>query len=135
MISVLRGCGSPLSRCTNSAIGTPQVRWREIVQSGRPSIMPAMRASPQAGYHFTPLIASSASRRRLACSIEMNHCGVARNATGVLCRQQCRSEEHTSELQSLMRSSYAGFCYKKKKIKKQNKYTITYTTTKTKWTK
>src|SRR3546814_1999468 len=24
--------------------------------------------------------------------------------------QQCRSEEHTSELQSLMRSSYAVFC-------------------------
>src|SRR3546814_4417336 len=31
-----------------------------------------------------------------------------------------RSEEHTSELQSLMRISYAGFCLKKKK-KKVNK--------------
>src|SRR3546814_7980322 len=30
-----------------------------------------------------------------------------------------RSEEHTSELQSLMRSSYAVFCLKKKKITKQ----------------
>src|SRR3546814_14988164 len=30
-----------------------------------------------------------------------------------------RSEEHTSELQSLMRISYAGFCLKKK-IKKQS---------------
>src|SRR3546814_4076414 len=29
-----------------------------------------------------------------------------------------RSEEHTSELQSLMRSSYAVFCLKKKKTKK-----------------
>src|SRR3546814_3764880 len=28
-----------------------------------------------------------------------------------------RSEEHTSELQSLMRISYAGFCLKKKKKK------------------
>src|SRR3546814_9054478 len=27
-----------------------------------------------------------------------------------------RSEEHTSELQSLMRSSYAVFCFKKKKL-------------------
>src|SRR3546814_5799512 len=27
-----------------------------------------------------------------------------------------RSEEHTSELQSLMRTSYAGFCLKKKNI-------------------
>src|SRR3546814_6857085 len=31
-----------------------------------------------------------------------------------------RSEEHTSELQSLMRISYAVFCLKKKKKKKQN---------------
>src|SRR3546814_6046643 len=35
-----------------------------------------------------------------------------------------RSEEHTSELQSLMRISYAVFCLKKKKThnKKNNKY-------------
>src|SRR3546814_1224550 len=32
-----------------------------------------------------------------------------------------RSEEHTSELQSLMRISYAVFCLKKKKKKKRNK--------------
>src|SRR3546814_10794318 len=32
-----------------------------------------------------------------------------------------RSEEHTSELQSLMRISYAVFCLKKKKIKQQTK--------------
>src|SRR3546814_4763511 len=31
-----------------------------------------------------------------------------------------RSEEHTSELQSLMRISYAVFCLKKKKIKNTN---------------
>src|SRR3546814_5782096 len=30
-----------------------------------------------------------------------------------------RSEEHTSELQSLMRNSYAVFCLKKKKKRKQ----------------
>src|SRR3546814_2679000 len=38
-----------------------------------------------------------------------------------------RSEEHTSELQSLMRISYAVFCLKKKKKKKQqthNKHKI-----------
>src|SRR3546814_10216668 len=33
---------------------------------------------------------------------------------------QGRSEEHTSELQSLMRISYAVFCLKKKKITIQN---------------
>src|SRR3546814_2563986 len=31
------------------------------------------------------------------------------------CRSSIRSEEHTSELQSLMRISYAVFCLKKKK--------------------
>src|SRR3546814_3763771 len=35
-------------------------------------------------------------------------------------RRQPRSEEHTSELQSLMRISYAVFCLKKKNKKKQN---------------
>src|SRR3546814_3417449 len=32
-----------------------------------------------------------------------------------------RSEEHTSELQSLMRTSYAVFCLKKTKISKHDK--------------
>src|SRR3546814_6099409 len=41
-----------------------------------------------------------------------------------------RSEEHTSELQSLMRISYAVFCLKKKKIKHTKaKTTDTSTTT------
>src|SRR3546814_3925253 len=34
-----------------------------------------------------------------------------------------RSEEHTSELQSLMRNSYAGFCLKKKKKNKPTQLT------------
>src|SRR3546814_2314575 len=38
-----------------------------------------------------------------------------------------RSEEHTSELQSLMRTSYAVFCLKKKKIS----YTINFQNTNT----
>src|SRR3546814_2407439 len=47
---------------------------------------------------------------------------VVRTARGPPCRWLCeadrrrkRSEEHTSELQSLMRISYAVFCLKKKK--------------------
>src|SRR3546814_9436256 len=46
---------------------------------------------------------------RLACPIR------ARSDPGT---HPCRSEEHTSELQSLMRISYAVFCLKKKKKKK-----------------
>src|SRR3546814_1847341 len=42
--------------------------------------------------------------------------GGRRPALGRLVRLQRRSEEHTSELQSLMRISYAVFCLKKKNI-------------------
>src|SRR3546814_10000479 len=39
---------------------------------------------------------------------------LALNAANGAVQWQARSEEHTSELQSLMRSSYAVFCLKKK---------------------
>src|SRR3546814_6527397 len=56
-------------------------------------------------------------------------CAVAASSTAALssssrepsdssCAATWRSEEHTSELQSLMRISYAVFCLKKKKINK-----------------
>src|SRR3546814_2430743 len=38
-----------------------------------------------------------------------------------------RSEEHTSELQSLMRTSYAVFCLKKKKKTQRNHHSMTST--------
>src|SRR3546814_3003521 len=37
-----------------------------------------------------------------------------------------RSEEHTSELQSLMRNSYAVFCLKKKNTKSAQPHNCTY---------
>src|SRR3546814_5274951 len=46
-------------------------------------------------------------RRRLGMAVGRDH------AAG---RRLARSEEHTSELQSLMRISYAVFCLKKKKM-------------------
>src|SRR3546814_4287415 len=63
----------------------------------------------------------------IACSASdaanMVGCKIARQpyaSTVRAIRLQFRSEEHTSELQSLMRISYAVFCLKKK-IKKQSK--------------
>src|SRR3546814_2902367 len=38
---------------------------------------------------------------------------------------EARSEEHTSELQSLMRTSYAVFCLKKKKHQQKRMYNTT----------
>src|SRR3546814_2638245 len=50
-----------------------------------------------------------------------------------MARDMDRSEEHTSELQSLMRISYAVFCLKKKtnKKKKHNEYMHIYIRTNT----
>src|SRR3546814_4009160 len=48
-------------------------------------------------------------------------CERGRSSNNSRCRAlcaSCRSEEHTSELQSLMRNSYAVFCLKKKKTNK-----------------
>src|SRR3546814_958239 len=42
--------------------------------------------------------------------------------------ETARSEEHTSELQSLMRISYAVFCLKKKKKQNQNKNDTSHST-------
>src|SRR3546814_6947229 len=44
-----------------------------------------------------------------------------RRAEGAGLGGEPRSEEHTSELQSLMRISYAVFCLKKKKIRQKNR--------------
>src|SRR3546814_5263338 len=59
--------------------------------------------------------------------------GGGMHATGVLlaagATDVMRSEEHTSELQSLMRISYAVFCLKKKKNHNTNTQTPTKTTT------
>src|SRR3546814_5634473 len=57
----------------------------------------------------TPTAPRSACRR--SCSKRWSKSSVG---TDVMVRQRVRSEEHTSELQSLMRISYAVFCLKKK---------------------
>src|SRR3546814_1476456 len=51
---------------------------------------------------------------------------VADEKQGSKARQRSRSEEHTSELQSLMRISYAVFCLKKKNKKVNSKATQHY---------
>src|SRR3546814_2884810 len=62
---------------------------------------------------------------RCSCASERSagaharRCGLLRGAGGQLAGVQplVRSDEHTSELQSLMRTSYAVFCLKNKNLK------------------
>src|SRR3546814_1091249 len=65
----------------------------------------------------------SLSRAELKTTLRPVSLGKRQLVLIVTCRQPQpfnlqRSEEHTSELQSLMRISYAVFCLKKKKISK-----------------
>src|SRR3546814_1013600 len=65
-----------------------------------------------------------ASSRLLGTWVAASDEGAGPHAPGTPCERQAsrrRSEEHTSELQSLMRISYAVFCLKKKK--NNNTYT------------
>src|SRR3546814_10514768 len=75
--------------------------------SPRPIILPAA------------LPPSASARHRL----HRRKCGSRRHSLGrpsLPPRSPYRSEEHTSELQSLMRISYAVFCLKKKTNKQQS---------------
>src|SRR3546814_1551194 len=75
-------------------------------------------------FPYTTLFRSR-TRRPAPCSCMRRRCSAPMSGTcfrRFACRQSSciagRSEEHTSELQSLMRISYAVFCLNKKKKKK-----------------
>src|SRR3546814_4760911 len=86
-------------------------------------------------FPYTTLFRSRASWRpsckaSCACagdSLRVSSCFIA---YPIIHLQELRSEEHTSELQSLMRISYAVFCLKKKKtIQTKQKFESSHTTT------
>src|SRR3546814_6783893 len=62
--------------------------------------------------------------KRAGASMERSMRWAARSRAGFDAGEEhaarARSEEHTSELQSLMRNSYAVFCLKKKKTNKEH---------------
>src|SRR3546814_4373834 len=65
---------------------------------------------------LSPEEGSSSLPRNNACRYQMSRAEAREMTTPVhLCQFRVRSEEHTSELQSLMRISYAVFCLKKKR--------------------
>src|SRR3546814_8062178 len=63
--------------------------------------------------HCSSVEEATLFRRFHACGTNRIHCRALRGSQ-IQCGHD-RSEEHTSELQSLMRISYAVFCLKKKK--------------------
>src|SRR5436190_1885242 len=76
--------GSPVSRWVNTAIGTPQARWRDTHQSGLLSTIASIRLRACGGTQRTSAIAAKAFCRRSSFSMLMNHCGVLRKIVGAV---------------------------------------------------
>src|SRR3546814_3506716 len=94
--------GALLGAIVGSFLATVLVRWPagESALAGRSRCDGCRRTL--APFELVPVLSFALNRgrcRRCAAPIDRTH----------------RSEEHTSELQSLMRISYAVFCLKKKK--------------------
>src|SRR3546814_3543735 len=84
----------------------------ERVEDARPAHAGKAEHRQRADMRFTkPRLKTAGQRRVREQRIEVDR--------GVRDRDDMRSEEHTSELQSLMRISYAVFCLKKKTKQKQ----------------
>src|SRR3546814_6031849 len=101
--STTRSCSTLLCfKLLSSACGTPSAL--EVMNTA----VPGTRVAALAADWMNTLIGIEASRSRAI----INWRPLAQVVSTVNTR---RSEEHTSELQSLMRLSYAVFCLKKKK--------------------
>src|SRR3546814_6884469 len=99
----------PLSRNDARPTSTRVVAFRRIEHAGGQA---HVGVADQAAHGFAQRVGDAAILARVDCSIDTIDQGAA---TGKLHGQHGRSEEHTSELQSLMRISYAVFCLNKKR--------------------
>src|SRR3546814_1075764 len=123
--------------------GSPCARWqfamppRDVARGGHQGLRPRRGCAVSPGSFssllFSAEIGFTDNSVRSLCWLQNGFADAfpvdqnwPRPSPHLCCR---RSEEHTSELQSLMRISYAVFCLKKKK-KKTNNYTETNSTRK-----
>src|SRR3546814_10063809 len=99
-------CSSDLTRKAEHEIFSANLDRLDDLQSQHEAAKEALTAASES------LTAITADREQLADQLEAGRTKVVE-----------RSEEHTSELQSLMRISYAVFCLKKKNITQDNQQT------------
>src|SRR3546814_6853117 len=111
MAGFLRGCG------LSSRPGSGQSSHRSTQENtkGRDCTRRAATRPLRGGARGTQIDAALATIGRLAL-VDLEASGGHDQLAELL---ESRSEEHTSELQSLMRISYAVFCLKKKKKTQQ----------------
>src|SRR3546814_7097411 len=104
-------CSSDLAICVTKAVAKDMIAAR--IGTVTPMVVAAPKYLQRRGRPTTPF------------DLNEHDCLTVKSRSGVVYPwhfmkddKQYRSEEHTSELQSLMRISYAVFCLKKKKNKK-----------------
>src|SRR3546814_7903119 len=88
-----------------------------------PAGLPANEFVPQGRDAMSIAFFSTPGIARLYSGVTNSTASAA--STSFFSRAGSRSEEHTSELQSLMRISYAVFCLKKKKTQNKHKHKST----------
>src|SRR3546814_4955210 len=99
-----------LAACANVLPGmVPIFRWEGRVQTGSESVVILKTTAERAA----ALVEAVEAMHSYDCP-----CAVVLPIVG---GSRARSEEHTSELQSLMRISYAVFCLKKKRCSRDRK--------------
>src|SRR3546814_8747681 len=106
-------CSSDLAGPRHAAVDGPQPRVRGAGRGGHPRAFDADQVQPPGG----AVRADDGQRQRRAApgGSRMSTPHADMSAASDARRNWTRSEEHTSELQSLMRNSYAVFCWNKKK--------------------
>src|SRR3546814_8360284 len=120
-------CSSDLNREGRGRTRIAQ-RHHRLVEAHREALDRAVADSWRGHHHLRPAVAKRRERGEHGGeqrqSSEKLHRSDPRSAPSACEATPCarrvqRSEEHTSELQSLMRISYAVFCLKKKKTTKR----------------
>src|SRR3546814_9368866 len=100
--------------CSSDLVGTGRLVHPRPLPRGVNVSQPAKRISWSSKYNPVPPATVRRAARRSAPALRR---APARSALP-------RSEEHTSELQSLMRNPYAAFCLKKKKQQTHNPHQL-----------
>src|SRR3546814_6321226 len=105
------------SYCASSATEAAPLAWSASRASEMaPALIWTSRSNSSVGWikAFISLARIAPSRRLNSCDMELNAEIGRSTSSSRSTHRLSRSEEHTSELQSLMRISYAVFCLKKK---------------------
>src|SRR3546814_3271587 len=108
-------CSSDLGRCRRRTQSDPRQHEPRRLLTGAEGLMRIIAAAEvEAALDYPSLVERlrQAFRRDIQVPVRHHHeVAVTDGSTATL----LRSEEHTSELQSLMRTTYAVFCLKNKK--------------------